>query len=48
MYYIVKFLVRLYFRMMYKISIEGRENTAKRAVNVEVAAFILVNEKVFL
>jgi 1-acyl-sn-glycerol-3-phosphate acyltransferase/cytidylate kinase len=26
MYYIVKFLVRLYFRMMYKISIEGRDN----------------------
>ena len=26
MYYIVKFLVKIYFRMMYKISIEGREN----------------------
>ena len=26
MYYIVKFLVKIYFRMMYKISIEGKEN----------------------
>ncbi|MCR4796011.1 MAG: 1-acyl-sn-glycerol-3-phosphate acyltransferase [Ruminococcus sp.] len=29
MYYIVKFLVRLYFRVMYKMTIEGRENIPK-------------------